>query len=71
MQSKMRGICYRTASCLTAPVGIESRSDFVKRLRRTVNWMSANARKHGRELCRNQKKRATQVKKLKGARCSF
>ena len=56
---------------LTAPVEIEPRSDFVRRLRRTVSWMNANARKHGRELCRNQKKRAAQVKKLQGARCSY
>lgn len=56
---------------LTAPVEIEDRSEFVTRLRRTVNWMNQNARKHGRALCRNQKKRAAQVKKLKGARCSY
>ena len=56
---------------LTAPVGLEDRPQFVKRLRRTVNWMNKNARKHGRALCRNQKKRAAQVKKLKGARCSY
>ena len=56
---------------LTAPVEIESRADFVKRLRRTVCWMNTNARKHGRGLCRNQKKRAAQVEKLQGARCSY
>ena len=56
---------------LTAPVDMEPRCDFVKRLRRTVNWMNTNARKQGRDLCRNQKKRAAQVKKLKGARCSY
>ena len=56
---------------LTAPVEVEPRCDFVKRLRRIVNWMNANARKHGRGLCRNQKKRAAEVKKLQGARCSY
>ena len=56
---------------LTAPVEMEARSEFVTRLRRTVNWMNQNARKSGRALCRNQKKRAAQVKKLKGARCSY
>jgi hypothetical protein len=56
---------------LSAPVEIESRSDFVKRLRRTVTWMNTNARKHGRKLCRNQKKRAAQIMKLQGARCSY
>ena len=38
---------------------MEYRGDFVKRLRRTVTWMSINARKHGRGLC--EKKRAAQV----------
>ena len=56
---------------LTAPVEFESRSEFVTRLRRTVNLMNANARKQGRGLCRNQKKRAAQIKKLQGARCSY
>ena len=56
---------------LTAPVETESRSEFVARLRRTVYWMHANARKHGRRLCTNQKKRAAQIKQLQGARCSY
>ena len=56
---------------LTAPVEIESRKDFIVRLRRTVHWMNEHARKHGRGLCRNQKKRAAQIIKLKGARCSY
>ena len=56
---------------LSAPVGVESRGPFLKRLRRTVHWMNSNSRAQGRKLCRNQKKRARQVKKLQGARCSF
>ena len=56
---------------LTAPVELESCSEFVTRLRRTINWMNANPRKQGRGLCRNQKKRAAQIKKLLGARCSY
>ena len=56
---------------LTAPVEMESRCDFIKRLRRTVTWMNTNARAHMRGLCRNQKKRAAKVLKLKGARCSY
>ena len=56
---------------LTAPVEVESRGDFVKRLRRTVNWMNLNARTQLRLFCINQKKRAAQVKKLRGARCSY
>jgi transposase len=56
---------------LTAPVEMERRSDFVKRLRRTVNWMNANLRKHGQLLCTNQKQRAREVKQLDGARCRW
>ena len=56
---------------LTAPTETESRSHFIARLRRTVNWMNVKARKHGRELCRNQKRRAAEVLKLGGARCSY
>ena len=56
---------------LTAPVEREPRGEFVKRLRRTVNWMNENAREHMRGLCRNQKKRARHVIKLKGARCRY
>ena len=56
---------------LTAPVEMESRRDFIKRLRRTVTWMNTNARAHMRGLCRNQKKRAAKVLKLRDARCSY
>jgi len=56
---------------LTAPVEMERRADFVKRLRRTATWMNNNAREHMRGLSRNQKKRAKQVLKLQGARCSY
>ena len=40
---------------LTAPVEMEPRGQFVKRLRRTVAWMNANARDHVRSLCQNEK----------------
>ena len=56
---------------LTAPVEMESRRDFIKRLRRTVTWMNTNARAHMRGLCRNQKNRADKVLKLRDARCSY
>ena len=56
---------------LTAPVEIESRAEFITRLRRTVSWMNTNARAHMRALCRNQKKRAAEILKLSGTRCSF
>ena len=54
-----------------APAGIETRQDFIKRLNKTVRWLNQHARTEGRGLCRNQKKRAKQVLKLKGARCDF
>ena len=56
---------------LAALVQMESRSDFIQRLRYSVTWMNSNARAHMRGLCRNQKKRAAKVLKLKGARCSY
>ena len=56
---------------LTAPVALEPRSDFLKRLRRTVAWLNKHARQHGKKLCTNQKERARAVKKLQGARCKW
>lgn len=56
---------------LTAPTVLESRGKFLKRLRRTVNWLNKHAQAHGKELCTNQKKRARAVKKLKGARSKW
>ena len=56
---------------LTAPVKLEPRAAFLKRLRRTVTWLNDNARDHGKQLCTNQKKRASSVKQLKGARCKW
>jgi len=56
---------------LTAPVALESRPAFLKRLRRTVTWLNNNARDRGKKLCTNQKERARAVKKLEGARCKW
>ena len=56
---------------LTAPVELERRSAFLKRLRRTVTWLNTHAREHGKKLCTNQKDRARAVKKLDGARCKW
>ena len=56
---------------LNAPVGLEPRGDFLKRLRRTVAWMNENRRDHGRVLCCKQKKRAKDVLALKGARSKW
>ena len=54
-----------------APVEIETRAEFVTRLRRTVTWLNQNARAEGRKLCTNQKERARQVLLLRGARCKW
>ena len=52
---------------LTAPVEIESRADFITRLRRTANWMNSNVGAHMRGRCRHQTKRAAKVLQLSGA----
>jgi transposase len=56
---------------LTAPVTLEPRADFLKRLRRTVTWLNKNARGHAKQLCTNQKERAKAIKKIQGARCKW
>lgn len=56
---------------LTSPLGLESRAAFLKRLRRTVDWLNKNARARAKHLCTNQKDRARAVKKLHGARCKW
>ena len=56
---------------LTAPAELESRGDFLKRLRRNVAWLNKNARPHAKQLCASQKVREKAVKKLKGARCKW
>ena len=38
---------------LTAPVEMESRRVFIKRVRRTVTWMNTNVRAYMRGFCRN------------------
>ena len=54
-----------------APTEIEGRSQFILRLRRTVNWMNSNCRDEGKRLCHGQKVRARAVIKLKGAKCRY
>ena len=56
---------------LTAPVQMESRAQFLKRLRRTVAWLNNNARAHSKQLGTNQKESARAVKKLSGAKCKW
>ena len=55
----------------TAPADCESRVAFVKRLRRSVDWMDAHRRAEGRKLCRNQRVRARSVLDLRGAKCKW
>ena len=55
----------------TAPTEMETRQDFLVRLRRTVNWLNDNAAADALKLCTNQKVRARDVLKLKGARTKW
>ena len=55
----------------TAPEEMESRADFLVRLRRTVHWLNDNAADDALHLAQNQKERARKVKELKGARCEW
>ena len=50
------------------PTGMESREEFIRRLRRAVDHLNSRCRAQGRKLCRNQKERAKECKKLQGAR---
>ena len=54
-----------------SPEAMESRSEFVQRLRRTVTWLNENSSADAVSLCTNQKVRARQVKSLEGARCKW
>ena len=55
----------------TAPETCESRSGFVKRLRRTVDWLNKNCGPEALALCRNQKVRADEVLQLRGAKSKW
>ena len=54
-----------------APEEIESRAGFLVRLRNAVNFLNNNCREDLLHLCTNQKERAEEVIKLKGAKCSW
>ena len=56
---------------LTAPEEIESRLEFVTRLRRTVAWLNINDREHAVALARNQNVRARAVLHQEGARTKW
>ena len=55
----------------TSPSECETRADFLRRLRRTATWMNIHRRCVGRGLCSNQKVRAAEVLKLKGAKSKW
>ena len=55
----------------TEPEYFEDRPEFLKRLRRTVDWINIHCQVDGVSLCRNQKERARSVLKLKGAKCRW
>ena len=55
----------------TAPEELESRGDFLKRLRRAVTWLNEVYKDKLQHLCWNQKDRARDVKKLKGAKTKW
>jgi len=50
------------------PCEMETRECFIRRMRRAVDHLNNNCRAQGRKLCRNQKERARECKKLSGAR---
>ena len=53
------------------PTQRETRAEFLRRLRRAVDHLNSKCRAHGRRLCRNQKVRARECKRLSGARASW
>ena len=54
-----------------APTELESRDDFIRRLRRAVNHLNTHCREEGRRLCRNQKERARSCLALNGSRTKW
>jgi hypothetical protein len=54
-----------------APAELESRADFLVRLRRTVLWLNENRHQDLLELCTNLHERADAVLLLSGARTEF
>ena len=54
-----------------APGRLESRAEFVVRLRRTVRQLNRNMRASMTTMCRNKKQRAEDVIKLEGARSKW
>lgn len=55
----------------TDPVAMESRAEFLLRLRRQVKWLNDNQNDELLKLCTNQKERAREVEGLLGAKCRW
>ena len=55
----------------TAPNALETRSQFLARLRLTTRWMNAHWRADALHLATNQKERARQVLDLHGQKCEW
>ena len=55
----------------TAPTEMESRPEFLVRLRRAVNWLGEHAEDDALKQVQKQKERAKAVKLLRGARCKW
>ena len=55
----------------TQPAQMESREDFVARLRNAVRWVNENCYDQLLHFCTNQKERAAEVVDLKGGRTSW
>ena len=53
---------------MTAPVEMETRAQFLLRLRRTVSWLNEHMRDNALLLWKNERARAADVLKLEGAR---
>ena len=55
----------------TEPEALESRAEFVLRLRRQASWLNDTKGDELLTLCTNQKKRVREVEHLKGAKCHY
>ena len=55
----------------TAPDDLESRGEFLTRLRRTVNWLNEHRAEHALSICTDQKARAKDVLLLHGAKTKW
>ena len=62
----------RERLCKTEPAGIETRAQFLGRLRRQVEWLNSNSRDQLMYFCTNQKERAHKIIEVtKGGKCRF